>query len=176
MKKNIESSELKAKIDAGESLRIIDVRTPSEFARGHIPGATNVPLGTIEGRIAEVASSETLVLVCQGGMRSDTACDRVGASYRRLYNLVGGTSGWRSLGYPVEVVQREPRTSRAVDRQAHFVAGSILCIAFVLFRIVDPRWIYLALLPALGLLLDATTGFCPMTWLLKRTPWNSRAI
>jgi ABC-type polysaccharide/polyol phosphate export permease len=64
--------------------------------------------------------------------------------------------------------------SRSIDRQTHLVAGLMLVAAFVLWRTVHPNWIYLALLPAFGLLLDATTGICPMTLMLRLLPWNRR--
>lgn len=63
---------------------------------------------------------------------------------------------------------------RRLERQTHLVAGLILVAAFLLAAVVDRRWIYLALLPAFGLLLDASTGICPMTMLLRRMPWNTR--
>ncbi|MCB8933308.1 MAG: DUF2892 domain-containing protein [Fimbriimonadaceae bacterium] len=63
---------------------------------------------------------------------------------------------------------------RRLDRQTHLVAGLMLGAAFLLAGWVDPRWIYLALLPTFGLLLDALTGVCPMTLLLKRMPWNAK--
>lgn len=62
--------------------------------------------------------------------------------------------------------------SRRLDRQTHLVAGLMLVAAFVLWKTVHPNWIYLVLLPAFGLLLDATTGLCPMTLMLKLMPWN----
>lgn len=65
-------------------------------------------------------------------------------------------------------------TSRGLDRQTHLVAGLMLVAAFVLANLVHPSWIYLALLPAFGLLLDATTGLCPMTLMLRQMPWNKK--
>lgn len=62
--------------------------------------------------------------------------------------------------------------SRTLDRQTHLVAGLMLVAAFVLWKTVNPNWIYLAMLPAFGLLLDATTGICPMTLMLRQMPWN----
>ncbi|MCC7436153.1 MAG: DUF2892 domain-containing protein [Methanoregulaceae archaeon] len=62
--------------------------------------------------------------------------------------------------------------SRSIDRQTHLVAGLMLVAAFVLSNLVHPSWIYLALLPAFGLLLDATTGICPMTLIMRKMPWN----
>ena len=170
MKKDIRPEELQARLKAGENLRIIDVRSRIEFAMGHLPGALNVPLGSIQDEIPGVSRDETLVLVCQGGVRSDTACQKVRNSYSSLFNLVGGTSAWISAGLEVEA---NPKSPRSLDRQTHLVAGLLLATSFILFRSVNPGWIYLALLPAFGLLLDALTGICPMTLILKRMPWNA---
>jgi len=169
MKKDIRPEELQARLQAGESLRIIDVRSPIEFAMGHLPGAVNHPLGSIHDQIPGVAPDEKLVLVCQGGVRSGTACQKVMNRYSHLFNLVGGTSAWISAGLEVEA---DPKSPRSLDRQTHLVAGLLIATAFILFRSVNPSWIYLALLPAFGLLLDALTGICPMTLILRRMPWN----
>ncbi len=170
MKKDIRPEELHAKLQAGEPLRLIDVRSPIEFAMGHLPGAVNVPLGSIQREIPGVARDERLVLVCHGGVRSETACQNVRDNYTNLYNLVGGTSAWIRAGLAVEA---NPKPPRSLDRQTHLVAGLLLATAFILFRSVSPGWIYLGLLPAFGLLLDALTGICPMTFILKGMPWNA---
>lgn len=57
-------------------------------------------------------------------------------------------------------------------RQAFVVASAIIIAAFVLAKVVDPRFIYLALLPAFGLMLSGVTGFCPMVLILQKLPWN----
>jgi 3-mercaptopyruvate sulfurtransferase SseA len=137
---------------------------------GHLPGAVNVPLGSIQYQIPGVERDEMLVLVCQGGVRSDTACQKVKNSHPNLFNLVGGTSAWISAGFEVEA---NPKSPRSLDRQAHLVAGLLLTTAVILYRSVNPGWIYLAFLPTFGLLLDAFTGVCPMTLILKRMPWNA---
>jgi len=169
MKKDIQPKELKARIQAGEALQIIDVRSPMEFAMGHIPGAKNIPLGSIQSDIPAVDRTATLVFVCQGGMRSDSACQRVAANHPNIYNLVGGTNAWIGDGFEVE---RNPKSPRSLDRQTHLVAGLLLATAFALYKTVSPAWIYLALLPTFGLLLDALTGICPMTHILRTMPWN----
>lgn len=66
------------------------------------------------------------------------------------------------------------KLDRRLDRQTHLVAALMLVAALVLAALVDPSWMYLALLPIFGLLLDATTGVCPMTLILRRMPWNTR--
>lgn len=55
--------------------KIIDVRTPGEFASGHVSGSVNIPLDTFQQRISElVEMKEPLVLCCASGSRSLMAC------------------------------------------------------------------------------------------------------
>jgi rhodanese-related sulfurtransferase len=102
MKQNIRPQYLHVRLQARESLRIIDVRSPAEFASGHIPGAENIPLGDIQSAIPGVDPQETLVLVCQGGVRSEAACKKVRNSHQNLFNLAGGTAAWIAAGLKVE--------------------------------------------------------------------------
>jgi hypothetical protein len=57
-------------------------------------------------------------------------------------------------------------------RQAFVVAALIIIAAFILAKLVHPDLIYLALLPAFGLLLSGFSGFCPMVAILQLLPWN----
>lgn len=61
----------------------------------------------------------------------------------------------------------------SLERQTHLVAGLLLLAALGLSLFVNGNWVYLTLLPAFGLMLDALTGVCPMTLILKKMPWNS---
>jgi hydroxyacylglutathione hydrolase len=96
--------ELKAQIEEGRiSLQILDVRRPSEYAAGHIPGALNVPLDRLP-RVAEtIDASRPTAVACAGGYRSSAAASvllRYG--FRELYNVVGGTSAWLAAGFPTD--------------------------------------------------------------------------
>lgn len=75
------------------------------------------------------------------------------------------------MRFPMTLADMKP--NRSLDRQTHFVAGLMLVTALILSAMVHRNWIYLAALPAFGLLLDATTGVCPMTLLLAKMPWNA---
>ena len=170
MKQDIQPKDLQNRLASGELLRIVDVRSPLEFAAGHLPGALNIPLGAIDKEIPGMDASERIVIVCHSGMRSLTACQKVLQSHKELFNLVGGTSAWKAAGFEVET---GPKAPRSLDRQTHLVAGLLLVASLLLYRNVNPGWIYLALLPAFGLLLDAFTGVCPMTLILRQMPWNT---
>lgn len=172
MIQNITAKELVARLESGEKLRLVDVRTPVEFNRGHVPEAVNVPLGSFNGSIPDISAEETVVMMCQHGMRSKAACRQVEGAYSNLFNLVGGYPAWKAAQTPA---RSHPTLSRRMDRQAHFFAGTLITLAFLLSHFVNPNWIYLATLPAFGLLLDALTGFCPITVVLKKAPWNSTA-
>ena len=58
------------------SVRLLDVRTPGEFAASRIPGSHNIPLGDIEAHAEALAKSDTeLVLICQSGGRAAMAAE-----------------------------------------------------------------------------------------------------
>ena len=87
-------------------LFVLDVRTPAEFAQGHIPRAHLIPLDELEDRLAELPARDTQMLVtCAAGGRSTAACQTLAhAGFTRLLNLAGGMHAWtgaRSAESPV---------------------------------------------------------------------------
>ena len=77
-------------------LFVLDVRTPAEFASGHIPNAHLIPVDELEDRLAELPSKHTTILVqCAVGGRSTAACETLAQrGYTALLNLVGGMHAW----------------------------------------------------------------------------------
>lgn len=93
--------EAKEKIDAGA--QIIDVRTPGEYAGGHVPGAINIPHMSILNQKDKLATDRPLVFICQVGSRSALAAEFAAAGkFTDLYNVEGGTEAWIKAGLPVE--------------------------------------------------------------------------
>jgi rhodanese-related sulfurtransferase len=97
--KNITVEELKARMDSGEALNIIDVREPAEYAEFNI-GAKLLPLGQIMGMqlesIDELKEQE-VILHCKAGMRSMQACVALEhAGFTNVVNVVGGMNDWRA--------------------------------------------------------------------------------
>ena len=81
--------------------QLVDVREPWEYERGHLPGARNVPLGDIPGRLGEL--SEPVVLVCTSGNRSaEAARYLLESGFGEVGNLAGGTFGWVRRALPLE--------------------------------------------------------------------------
>lgn len=75
--------------------RLIDVRSPEEFATGALPGAVNLPVQVIAAIIQDHAQTEeTIVLYCRSGARSDVAARLLRtAGFSRSYNM-GGIGEW----------------------------------------------------------------------------------
>ncbi len=76
---------------------ILDVRTPEEFAAGHIEGAVNIPLGDMgEGEICELPDrSRRLLVYCRSGVRSKMAAEKLAAKgYKRIEEF-GGVLTWK---------------------------------------------------------------------------------
>lgn len=87
--------ELKARIDRGEKLTIVDVREPYEYAIARIPGTKLIPLGQVSERASELNPEEEIILHCRSGKRSADALNILKAKgFRRLKNVIGGTLAW----------------------------------------------------------------------------------
>jgi phage shock protein E len=83
--------------------RLIDVRTPEEFAAGHVAGAVNVPLGfdaATEPALADFKKDQPLYVICQSGGRSSRASAQLAAAGFWAVNVNGGTSEWVASGKP----------------------------------------------------------------------------
>ncbi len=94
--KEITVKDLKAKMDAGEDIQLIDVRMPDEWAVAKIEGATLIPLPEILQRMGELDSSKEIVVHCKMGGRSARAIEalqRAGFD-GEMANLVGGITAW----------------------------------------------------------------------------------
>jgi phage shock protein E len=74
---------------------VVDVRTPAEFAAGHVPGARNIPVDQVAKRAAELGPPSTpIVLYCKSGRRSGAAIETLSKlGYSLLWNA-GGYDGW----------------------------------------------------------------------------------
>lgn len=97
--------DVQARLSAGESFYLVDVREESEYARGHLPGAIHIGKGVIErdieSRIPDPAAE--IVLYCGGGYRSALAADSLQKmGYTNVLSMDGGWRGWTTAGLPAE--------------------------------------------------------------------------
>ncbi len=97
--------ELKQRLDAGEDLLVLDVRTTEDFSgeQGHIPAARNIPLEELPRRLQEIVDYEEkpVVLVCRTDRRSARAADILAANgFADVHVARGGMTDWNANGYP----------------------------------------------------------------------------
>ena len=154
---------------ANRPAQLVDVRSTTEFAAGHMPGAFNIPLDQIELRMADLAGSGPVVLVCQGGTRSRIALELLAGHDRDLKMLDGGTDAWIKSGHPVI---RNTVGRWALERQVRLVAGLLAATGTLLGVTVSLWWLVVPAFVGCGLTFAGVSGICPMGEMLARLPWN----
>jgi rhodanese-related sulfurtransferase len=83
---------------AGDTL--IDVRTPAEYATGHIAGAINVPIDTLPKGAAALPDGP-VITACSSGGRGARAADLLDLAGRPAFTIDGGTKAWQAAGLPI---------------------------------------------------------------------------
>ncbi len=88
--------------EVGKDFVILDVRTPAEYAEGHIDGATLLPVQQLAARYAEVPRDRPVYVHCKAGTRSARAAKLLAAKgYTNVRNVLGGIIAWRRARYPL---------------------------------------------------------------------------
>lgn len=97
----VSAPELRASLQDGEDLVLLDVRSPDEHQAGAIPGSKLIPLGALRGRMAELPKDRRIIAYCKSSLRAwEAICALKGAGFANLALLDGGFMAW-----PYEVVQ-----------------------------------------------------------------------
>jgi adenylyltransferase/sulfurtransferase len=87
--------EVRDRLDSGDPLRIIDVRSPEEWEICHIAGAALVPLPELANRLDEIPRDEMIVVHCKSGTRSAKAQKLLrDHGYTNIKNMTGGILAW----------------------------------------------------------------------------------
>ena len=90
---NANVSEFK-KLIGTKGTVLVDVRTPGEFAQGHIEGAINIPLSTVSRKLPELDKEKTYLVYCRSGARSRRASILLSKAGFKVVNLLGGYLAW----------------------------------------------------------------------------------
>lgn len=97
--------EVKARLDKGEKLLLVDTREDREWDKGHIKGALHLGKGIIERDIDKSVpdKNQEIILYCGGGYRSALSADNLQKmGYTNVVSMDGGWRRWSELGYPTE--------------------------------------------------------------------------
>lgn len=101
---DVSVDDLAKAIEAGAT--VLDVRTPEEWAEGHVPGATLLPVDQVDPRnhvVEALPKDKPIYVVCKSGGRSARAADRLAAAGYQALNVLGGTDAWRDQGRQIVV-------------------------------------------------------------------------
>lgn len=168
----IQASSLRAALQAGTPISLIDVRTPVEHEEMHITGSTLMPLDRLDPAAVKstITGTRQTVLICRSGKRAEQAYQKLkAAGCENLVILDGGVLAWESENFPLE---RGQRKILPLMRQVQLVIGLLALAGSLLALTVDKNF---ALLPAFlgaGLTMAGATGWCGLAILLSKMPWN----
>ena len=154
---------------AGRPAQLVDVRSATEFATAHLPGAINIPLEQVEMRTADLENTVPVVLVCQAGTRARIAAELLQDANRSLVVLDGGTDAWIRAGNPAV---RSTASRWALERQVRLIAGLLVAAGVALGVAVNPWWLVVPGFVGCGLTFAGLTNLCLMGEGLARLPWN----
>lgn len=172
----ITPQELSQLRQSGQSLELIDVRTPVEYRELHVEFARNVPLDQLDPQAIQAERNGNadgpLYVVCRSGSRGKQACEKfLAAGITNVVNVEGGTLACETAGLPVVHGQK----TISLERQVRIAAGALVVIGAALGFWVSPYLIGLAAFVGAGLMFAGITDTCGMGMVLARMPWNQVA-
>ena len=174
--KSVSPRELQRRMAGGQQLQLVDVRTPGEFATGHVTGAKILPLDELdaEALCRERAGDCTpLYVLCQFGGRATKAIEKMErAGVRGCVLVEGGTQAWIDEGLPVE---KEASRVIPLMRQVQIVVGILSALGALLAVTMHPLFALIPLVMGSGLLFAGLTGICGLALILAKMPWNKSA-
>lgn len=169
---SISPAALAAILADGDAHELLDVRTPSEYASAHVPGAKLIPLNELKAGavLARRKPGTPIYVICQSGMRASKAIEKFErAGCVDCVLVEGGTEAWIDARLPVH---RGARRVLPLMRQVQIVAGTISAAGAILALSVNPWFAALPLLIGCGFIFAGITGTCGLAMLLARMPWN----
>jgi rhodanese-related sulfurtransferase len=108
--KEIDAAELQARLDAGDDIALIDIRSDAELAQGILPNAEHLAMHLIPLRMHDLPKDKDVVLYCRSGARSYHACSFLNQQgIHNVLNLRGGIIAWAREGLDI-VAPHKQRT------------------------------------------------------------------
>jgi rhodanese-related sulfurtransferase len=170
----IRPAEVAARRSQSLHTRLIDVRTPVEFAEVHAEGAQLIPLDALDPKAVmsdrNGSDGEPIYVICKSGGRSAKAVEKFrAAGFTDVLSVEGGTTAWEQAGLPVV---RGTNKVISLARQVRVGAGSLVLLGVLLGWLIHPAFFALSALAGGGLVFAGITDWCGMAMLLAGMPWN----
>lgn len=173
VKKSVSAQEFCRACREGWRPQLVDVRSESEFAAGHIPGAINIPITEMDARCGDLNPALPLVLVSRSSARAELAAKMLASRHACITLLAGGTAAWVNAGFALVSTRR---TRWSVERQARLAVGAILLTSLGLAHFFHPYWLFVAGAIGVGLVTAGLTDVCFMGTLMGKMPWNGAPV
>lgn len=169
----IDPRDVQNLIISGQTVELIDVRSPREFGDVHAASARSVPLDELEPATILAARSgdpsQPLYIICASGGRGAKACQKFAAAgFENAINIAGGTNAWLAAGLPVV----RGKKSMSLERQTRIAIGCIVLTGVMLGWLIHPVFFGLSAFAGAGLIFAGITDICMLANLLARMPWN----
>ncbi len=169
----ISTEELKKRMDADETVQLVDVRTSQEYLSVRITQAQFTPITHFDHFAPLLDKSREVYALCRSGGRADEFCRKLeGLGGYSPVVVEGGLNAWIERGYPVEI---GPRQMWSLERQTRFGAGLLVFLGVALGAAAHPGFFFLSGFIGLGLMFAAVTDFCGFSILLSKMPWNKKS-
>ena len=163
--KNVSAREARERIEAGALL--VDIRSPDEFRREHVPGSLNIPQQVLA---TTPLPARALIFTCRSGGRTAACSAEIARTAgEEALILNGGLAAWKAAGGAIRIDRQQP-----IDlmRQVQMVAGSLVLAGVGAGLLVHPAFLGLSGFVGAGLLFAGASGWCGMARLLALMPWN----
>ena len=155
----------------GPDTLFLDVRELVEYRQGHIASSVLLPLSEVDPVVVRrlVREGQRCIVVCKAGVRAQKAAQILAAEgLGNLHVLEGGMDAWVAAGLPVKAGSG----GISIQSQTRTIAGLMVIAGALLGIFVDKNWAYLSAFAGCGLILAGLTGWCGMSVLLSKMPWN----
>jgi thioredoxin 1 len=132
-KVNLTAPEFATKIKELSNAPVVDVRTPDEYAKGHIENALNIDWkgDAFEKQIATLDKSKPVMVYCLSGGRSSAAVDKMASlGFTQIYEMTGGIMKWRGSNLPEVATKKANNSMTSTQFQALLESDKLVLIDF----------------------------------------------
>ena len=164
---------LQQKLAGGAAVRLLDVRTPAEYAAVHLPQSLLKPLESFDAPAFAAEWNQKpgrVYVLCQSGTRAKNAIRKLeDAGVNDCVLVEGGIKACVEAGLPVE---RRAAHTISLERQVRIAAGTLVLAGTLPGVLVHSGFLALPIFVGAGLVFAGVTDICGMGMLLARMPWN----